>query len=170
MNDDEYLLQFWRRTIVRTLFSNVECITYYHKKLSLYVSEISEVNFTNAEASLLNEISYSLNDKGEAKDEKAKLRTVDNLLFSARMFAKSLKMNFELDKSKPEWGYLVMALKIRDRLTHPKGQKDLIVTDKDMPIIISASQWFHREIVNKYQHEFNNFLTTELVNRKIISQ
>ncbi len=136
------LNQFWRRTIVRTIFALVEGISHQYKKVALQISEITQVEFSDAEITLLKELSYSLNARGEADTSKAKLRTVDNMLFSIKMFAKSCSQNFDIDKSGNDWQCFKNALKIRDRITHPKNIADLEITDDEMPTILNAGAWF----------------------------
>lgn len=140
---DDYLLnQFWRRTLVRNLFSAIEGMTHQYKQLAKQIADCSLIEFSSAEIALLNEETYILNNKGEADVQKSKLRTADNLLFSLNMLAKSCKSKFVINKGGAEWQAFLKAQKVRDRIMHPKKFEDVEITDDEMPLILETGSWF----------------------------
>ena len=89
--------------------------------------------------------SYTLKDNGKPKTNKAKLRTVPNLLFALSAFGDSIGSQHDILKDS---GYeaLIEAVKIRDQLTHPKNLEALHLTDDQIAIVKSAFAWVRREL------------------------
>ncbi len=154
---DYKLNQSWRRTLVKNLFAAIEGVCHQYKRLALRTADISLVQFTDAEKTLLNEQFYSLNNNGEAESVKAKLRTADNLIFGFRMAVKSCKEKFTVDKSSKGWESFKKALKVRDRITHPKGIVDLNISDDEMDFILETGMWFSKDVGLRVVEMFSNF-------------
>jgi hypothetical protein len=133
---------FWRRTLVRSLFACIEGMSYRMKYVALIMARNHSVRLSPAERALMKEESYDLNDKGEAAISKSKLRTADNLLFSLKIAARACKTPFEIDKGGEGWGSFKDALKIRDRITHPKNSQDLLISDEELNIVWKTINWY----------------------------
>jgi hypothetical protein len=133
---------FWRRTFVRALFAAIEGVNHRLKHLALNVDDIAPFDFTLAERAMLLEESYDIDDSGKAVVTKSKLRTANNLLFSLKIFARAFRVTYEIDKSSGEWNSFRDALKIRDRITHPKSFDDLIISDEEAETIRKTANWY----------------------------
>jgi hypothetical protein len=133
---------FWRRTYVRALFAAIEGINYRMKHLAINLSDSNQITFTVAEKAALLEESYDIDDKGNAVIVKGKLRTANNLLFSFKSLAQAFGVSHEVDKNSSEWNCFKEAIKIRDRITHPKCMNDLTISDKEVDIIGETTRWY----------------------------
>ena len=68
-----------------------------------------------------------------------------NIVFSVNSVAKALQLNYSINKNS---GYNAMldAIKIRDRITHPKNKESIIIDDNNMIILGNANAWFRDEV------------------------
>ena len=146
LDADFFPESFIKRTYTRSFFSMVEGITYQLKKIALQANKEANV-FEAFEIALLEERAGHLADNGVAKDRNAKLRLLPNLQFAIRAAAKALNLNFILNKGSG-WEALDDAVKIRDRITHPKTTESLLISDNDMRVLGQANAWFRDEIAS----------------------
>jgi hypothetical protein len=102
---------------------------------------------SEAERAVLTERSYSLNENGMAAESKAKLRTIPNIKFAFKIFARSKEAGFVLDTSAKGWQALGRTFRIRDRLTHPHTLSDLTVSDEDLKDAGLALTWFNAQFL-----------------------
>jgi hypothetical protein len=72
--------QFWRRSLVRALFSFIEGVTYTIKQVAYDDGQTNNYSFTQAEMAMISEESYDINDKGEPIIQAAK---ISNLHFTS---------------------------------------------------------------------------------------
>lgn len=140
--------QFSRRAYVRTLFALIEGMVYQMKKVALCAYESDQVEFTDAEISILKEETYELTKKGAAKSVQRYPKTLENIRFSFYAYAKVFKSNFILDVDNNGWQSLNEVMKIRNRITHPKNIKDISISDKDIKVIDQAAKWFQENSVS----------------------
>ena len=134
--------QRWRRVFVRSLFAYIEGSCFRMKQDALFFDD----EFTPGEIILLEEKEYSLKNNGNVKERNAHLRSEDNLKFSFMMLAKALGRDFELNLQGNGWVRYQKALKIRDRITHPKKIQNLAITDSEFDIVLDAWEWFHKQL------------------------
>ncbi len=134
--------QFWRRTLVRSLFACIEGINHRMKFIDLELAGINSVKLSPADHALLIEESYELDDKGYAIPKKNKIRIAENLLFTLRITASLCKASFLIDKSKDYWWCFKESLKIRNRITHPKSLEDLVISDTELKVIVKTAKWY----------------------------
>ncbi len=100
---------------------------------------------------LLSEAFFRLNKKGEPeRDKQRHLNFKQNLKFACRMFAKAWGKDFSLEAGGPGWDALFKAVKIRNRITHPKSRSNLEINEEEMRIVQKAYQWFKKSIVDKH--------------------
>ncbi|MFZ4396192.1 MAG: hypothetical protein ACOYOU_11265 [Kiritimatiellia bacterium] len=146
--------KIWRRMFVRAAFAFIEALSFYMKQhalnrtlLAVYESfKRGTGNVPSRELALLNDETYCLNEKGVAKTDKAKLRTLPNLFFALSSFARSIGSDYEINE---DAGYEAVkkAIKIRDRLTHPKDVQSLDVSDEQFEVVTVAIRWVQSEYV-----------------------
>jgi len=140
--------QFWRRTFVRSLFAGIEGINHRMKHISMLLANIHKIELTHAEIAMLREETYSLNEKGDATSSKSKLRTKENLCFTLKTFARVCNSPYEVDRNSEEWGSFNEALRIRDRLTHPKSSDDLMISDTELKTVQKTFKWYFACIID----------------------
>jgi len=54
---------------------------------------------------------------------------------------------FKIEKNSKEWSSFNEALKIRDRLTHPKSTNDLIISDVELEAVEKTFMWYFASII-----------------------
>jgi hypothetical protein len=155
---------FWRRTLVRSLFACMEGITHCMKSVAIELAEVNAVEVTRAEYALLREEAYNLTDKGDAMTSKCKVKTVDNLVFSLRTTARAGKSSYAVDKTSENWCCLKEALRIRDRITHPKVSGDLEISDFELRAIQKTIKWYFEsvyDVISIVVRSFDDLLKDE---------
>ena len=127
--------QFWRRTMIHTLFALTEVTTYAIKQFLLHKYSLREIELSSPEIAILREENYVLKNNGKVSTEKAKLRTADNFKFALSLFIEKTGAAHPLAFNGGEWEAYKKSLKIRDRITHPKSFSDVIVTDSEYDVL-----------------------------------
>lgn len=142
---------FWLRIYVRAFFALVEGTTYSLKQIAIKANDLQPC-FTDAELSLLKEITYELNENGETRLRSRYLETLSNIRFTFKAIKKVFKMELEINFIDNGWQNFRDSLKIRHQITHPKNAYDLLVSELDdgqgrkVDIIANASRWYMLQI------------------------
>ena len=131
-----------RRIVIRTIFSLIEGICYRLKVSALYHAKVIGVKLKKQEIAMINEESYYLASNGVAKVRNAYLKTTDNFRFAFKIFARVFGSDFELDVKGDKWEEFKKAVKIRNRITHPKNPSDMVISKEDFYKIERAHDWF----------------------------
>ncbi len=136
--------QFWRRMWIRAYFSWVEAYCFLLRRFVLKMRFNKRVIKPSdiAEFAALSELKYSVTSKGESITEPANTRTVDYIGFSIMSCSRLYGLGFSIDPGGKDRKCLVDAVRVRDRITHPKGIKDVHITDADMKIVDEFRNWF----------------------------
>jgi hypothetical protein len=148
----------WRRLYVRSVFAAIEGFAFFLKQHTLNRRMIDcydsfkkgTPDLPLRDLALLFEESYTLKDNGEPQTTNAKLRTLPNLLFALSSFAQSVGSKWQIRKD-AGFAALTNAVRIRDRLTHPKTLDALTVTDKELDAVKQAFGWVRREFTRIVQ-------------------
>jgi len=148
-----------RRAAIRSSFAFVEGMTFAAKQL-VYSWEV-ELRGTLpwrsldskdlAFLALLREESYELDDQGPLI-RPAKLRLASNVKFGCDSLAEMFRASSPIDTSSAEWQDLKAAIKIRDRLMHPRGSQDLAVTPNEALKVNKVYVWFHHAIWSVFKN------------------
>lgn len=128
---------FARRQFVRTALAKVEGLTSVLKQLAL----TSPDTYSASEITLLREETFALDEKGEPQATTANLKLASNIQFAFRMYAKYCGLRFPLPTSRSEWGDLRQAIRVRNRLMHPKALESLDVTNSELEATRRATNW-----------------------------
>lgn len=137
--------QYSRRVYVRTLFAMIEGVTYSVKQALFVIAH----NFDGSgrikvgEMVILKGSSFDLNDKGEVQEKEKYFRIKDNLKFTVNSINHVLGSRIDLGADTKDWSNFVNAVKIRNRITHPKELADLNISDEDLACIDSVNSWFN---------------------------
>jgi len=142
-----------RRTWVRTFCSQVEAFAFGTKQMLASFGEFPWIKLTPHDVLLLREETYEIANNGDVKLKTERFVPIQtNLKFVARIAARALEFEYELDTNGEGWRALVTTFAVRNRLVHPKAAVDLIVTDDELKIVNKAQDWFqamHRELWQK---------------------
>lgn len=131
-----------KRSVARASFAFIEGIIYQVKKKALEQYKSNKEIFSIGEFSLLNEISFEIDDAGKVKERQKFISTIPNIKFTFTAFAKAFACDFTIDYGKKGWACLDKAYKIRNRLMHPKNINELQISKEDLKTIAYASNWF----------------------------
>ena len=144
-NDPEN--QFFRRTIIRTIFADIEGKTSILKQMIYAVYEFGQIELLPEELALLKEESYELENNGKIKIKDKFLRLPENIRFTVNLFSRTmLGEDRNIDVSGKEWNDFKLALKVRNCLMHPKSIEDLNVNLDEITSALHASTWFAKQV------------------------
>ena len=91
----------------------------------------------------LSNVSYRIDDKGRLRQARPNTPLKQRALFALNMCARVTQTQID-PKRDPGWKQFESATKIRNRITHPKNESDLNVSNDDYSTAINAIQWFVR--------------------------
>jgi len=134
--------QFGRRTCVRVSISYVEALVFSMKSEVYQAFQNGKAEFTDAELAIMLEKSYELSSRGKAKSRPYFASFDRNVRFAFDVCARAHDVSFKPCYSAHGWGLLQKAVKIRNRITHPKTPSDLIISDEEMEIFHKGIIWF----------------------------
>jgi hypothetical protein len=128
-----------KRNFVRALFAWIEAISYLMRR-HVYHELCKQPLIPKSIPKLIaaSETGYYVDGKGEVVETNLKTRTSNNLLFSLRVFAEVVGLPLTIDKGGRNWQAYSEALKIRDRITHPKRLEDVELTDAEIEVVREA--------------------------------
>jgi hypothetical protein len=144
--DDPYR----RRAFVRATLAFLEGTGSAMKRLALAMHEAGQAEFSPAELAILREETYELSDRGEPKTRVMKIRTLENVRFAVRSFAHAHQLDASLRVDGAGWQAVQQAIRIRDRLVHPRVSTDLTVTDDEIEIVNAAGKWFQDAVMELF--------------------
>src|ERR1051325_8297310 len=133
---------FLRRVYIRSIFAFIEAMVYRMKQAALLRAVGGNPAGTAAEIALLREETYDLDGKGEARARPKFLKAIGNLKFAVKMYSRYYNANYAFQARGKGWDDFVLAVAIRNRLTHPKTDTDVHVSDADLLTVQNAYEWF----------------------------
>lgn len=146
-----------RRALIRSIFSFIEGCCFRLKQDALVFCN----EFSPGEISLLKEKTYILNARGIVEEKEAYLKAKHNLKFAFKAYAKAFNADFELKVNSEGWKSYLYALKIRNRIIHPKGFLDLVIKDKDMKKVMEARIWFGKNLTQLLKSSVKSLIKQE---------
>ena len=135
-----------RRSYIRAVFAFFEGDIFQRKRLVLIRRDHMQEEFEEAQVALLREEQYELTQKGEIRVQPKFLKLTDNLLFSFKALAQALGVDFEPDLGGRGWDSFRKAVKVRNRLMHPKQLEELEVSDQDLQCVRTALTWYRESV------------------------
>ena len=117
---------------VRSAFATIEAWIYVMKQIALRSHPDPNCRtISEAERAFAQEQEYKLTDQGDVETRRTKISLAPNLRFAFKLLSKACSVPFELDLSGSESQSFKRAIKIRDRITHPKTVSDINISDED---------------------------------------
>jgi len=138
---------FYRRQYVRAAAALIEGFTSMLKQTALLNPE----HFLPEELLLLREEEPGLKDNGQLHLRKRFLAIEMNIRFAFTAYAKVGGVRFSLDCSRSGWQCFKKLFSVRDRITHPKKDEDLSISDTEMSSIKQALDFVsenHRAVLD----------------------
>lgn len=131
--------QIWRRVFCRTFFAYLEGHLYSLQQLFLFydwwtVDDETELKIRNQK--------IVENQDGASKIVSAYLPLVQNikLLFAALAIASGIEST--ISKNDQYWEKLSKAVKVRNRVVHPKRSEDMTISDEEIALIEEVRKWY----------------------------
>lgn len=134
--------EFNARQLVRAGFAYIEGVSFSLKVAAIDDAIDNGVELTQAEIDFAFEISHQLNEHGYIVEGAAHIKLTKNIKFAFNLYSKAHKLNKPFDAGLKWWHDLKIAIKIRDRLMHPRIPQDLDISPKEVITVISAVRGF----------------------------
>lgn len=133
-----------RRLLVRSIFAAIEADVFALKQWA--VRSDGRGRLSAGEIAMAREESYEVTDSGRVKQRTARVRCLSSLRLAFDMWAKVHDIDNDLDLAGQGWADVQAALRVRDRLMHPKALSDLDVTDSEIRTALSGFGWFDTQL------------------------
>ncbi|GGR68179.1 hypothetical protein GCM10008959_32840 [Deinococcus seoulensis] len=142
------------RSFARTMFASFEVTIYLLKQVALLVDSYQPC-FQEHERMILRDRSYSVNSRGVIEEKEARVAMKASMLLAFSAASRAFGVENPLDTSKKEWESFQIAIKIRDRLTHPKKSKDLFLSPQEIDHLVQSGRYII-ECFYKLAHKSNS--------------
>lgn len=136
--------QYRQRTLVRTLFANIE------GQISLFKQNIIDwfrahgCTLTKGELEKLVDKPTIFETNPEISVFPKRLSLKDNIKFTFEIYALKLgELNIKIDSNDRGWDSFCKAIVIRDGLMHPKSERDINLSETKIKTAIHAWLWFN---------------------------
>jgi hypothetical protein len=134
--------QFWARSSVRTFFAMVEALTFEMRLALRQVHAANIVPFDPAEATLVFEQSFDLDEAGRPQARPRFLALDRNFRFAFPRFASLFGVQAMLDVGGEGWRKFLQTIKVRNRITHPKSPSELDLSIEEVTVAMEAIAWY----------------------------
>ena len=140
--DRDKLSQSERRLYVRSTFATIEAVIYVMKQIALASHPDPKCQtISEADRAFALEQAYKLTDSGDVEARPTKIALEANIRFAFKLLAKATSVSDVLDVSGAGWQSFQRAVKVRDRITHPKRVSDLTIADSEYADVSAAFKW-----------------------------
>ncbi|MDR5873801.1 hypothetical protein [Vreelandella gomseomensis] len=145
--------EFNARQLVRAGFAYIEGVSFSLKVAAIDDAIENGVNLTQAEIDFAFEVSHQLNDKGDIVKFNAHISLTKNIKFAFNLYSKAHELNKSFDAGLTWWSDLKKAIKVRDRLMHPRTPEDLDIAPSEVVTVISAVRGFESLLFEYFGNE-----------------
>lgn len=136
----------WRRSYIRAVFAYIEGSVFLFKQILLTDTELLEIKLTTAEFVYLKEESFQLSENGEiATKPNYGIRLSQNIRFLFNIYNSVYGIDCKVDASESSWNSFKEAMKARNNITHPKGLRDIVVSDEALKYAENTFLWFEQK-------------------------
>ncbi len=147
-----------RRGYIRAVFAYVEAQTCCLKRRiikELLAKSYKDREFNLHKLALLCEDLPTVDQTGKIKISGRYLPFKGNIAFTIRTFAE-IRGCSDIDVlSDDGWDQLIKASKVRDRIMHPKGKKDISITDDEVESTTKGFFWYIKTVCEFLSVEVN---------------
>lgn len=145
--------EFHARQLIRAIFAYIDAVTFSVKAWSAGRCMEMGIDITPQERYFATDTEYELNDRGEVIETTTKISLARNIRFALAINRKAHRIAQPFDASVEWWSCLKKAIRIRDRLTHPKLPGDLDVSGDDIVNALKAKAGFEKEVLHYRESE-----------------
>ena len=141
--------QVQRRAYARAFFAEVEAIVFQLKQIALHWSPDS---LDPEEQGALAEFVFRVRDDGTVRRVTQSTPMLANVRLAFRYFALAAELpeGDQPDFGNNGWEHFQAAVKIRNRVTHPKSVEETQISDADIGSIDAAQGWFRNSLNGVY--------------------
>lgn len=139
--------EFHARQLIRAIFAYIEAVTFSVKAWSAWRCMGAGIDITPEERYFATDTEYELNDRGEVVESTAKISLARNIRFALSLNRRAHGVMEPFDASVEWWSCLRKAMRVRDRLTHPKLPGDLDVSGDEIVEVLKAKAGFESEVL-----------------------
>lgn len=133
-----------RRAYVRASFAFVEGTMYRTKAFLLRVHRPLGVELSSGEIAFLKEEAYGLDDEGRVRVRPQYVSTPANVRFAFAILHRVVRRRPRVDYAGRGWGDFKAAVRIRNRVVHPKRVSDLQIAPSELAVVDRAIGWFRK--------------------------
>jgi len=137
--------EYHARQLIRSIFAYIEAVTFSMKVWSAGYCIEHGIDISPQERYFATDTEYEVNERGEVVEAIAKISLARNIRFALAINRKALGIQESFDASVEWWSCLKKAIRVRDRLTHPKLPGDLDVSGDDILDALKARAGFEAE-------------------------
>lgn len=134
--------EFFARQLIRAAFAYIEAVTFSVKAHSAGQCMERGLNISPEERYFATDVEFELNEKGEVVERNARISLARNVRFAIMLKERVWQVPKKFDPSVEWWSCFKAAIRIRDRLTHPKLPGDLDVTPEELLTVMKAKRGF----------------------------
>lgn len=145
--------EYHARQLIRAIFAYIEAVTFSVKAWSAGYCMDNNIEITPQERYFATDTEYDLNDRGEVIETVAKISLARNIRFAISIHRRAHGVSEPFNASIKWWSCMKKAIRVRDRLTHPKLPGDLDVSGEDILDALKAKTGFEEEFL---QHRDNS--------------
>jgi hypothetical protein len=139
--DAEY--EFEARQLIRSIFAYIEAVTFSAKVSCVLRCLEQGIDVTDYERYLAVELVGELNDKGDVTERPARLRLAQNVRFAFKLLEKLSGMPTRFNSSDEWWQCFKRAIRVRDRLMHPRMAEDIDIGGNEILDVLKARNGFN---------------------------
>jgi hypothetical protein len=130
-----------RRSLVRAVFAFIEGCLYFQRQMLL---ESWGERLTEPTRLALSELQIEVTGQGIVQTRLMRTGALNLIKLTIQSFAKTVPSAVEIKCEGAGFEALTRAIKVRDRLMHPKGIASLAVSDREIHDAVDAFLWFER--------------------------
>jgi len=142
--------QYLRRAFFRQFFVWVEFQVHHIKQMVLIFHNTTLPVLSPEALAVLREEQPQLDQNGVLTTRPKFLPLSRNLRFAFKVFANTFQSSYELDVSGTGWQAFRRAVDIRNRLTHPKVDATLTITDEEIVDADVAYEWMKKTVIDLF--------------------
>jgi hypothetical protein len=138
-----------RRFYVRAIFALIEALVEQHKQLLLDLDESGKVSLNRDVRQALSERVSTFAENGTVSQREQYLRLQTKIRAICQTAGEAFGQRLHVSFGDQGWTLFREAVKMRDRITHPKSSQDCHVDEDNLKVVDQAHDWF-RDLHNKF--------------------
>ncbi len=148
-SDTEEARAFWARIHTRAVFAAIEgtCEDLCRQAFVAECNKAAKGQISLGTLSVLAGETYFVNEKGEIQCQKLKTKFLHQVLLSLNSYAEAQEVNHRAKKG-DAWHRILNAVRVRDRVTHPKQLTALTITNEEIEDVDYTLKWLFDQIAS----------------------